>query len=325
MNSEVTSLDELLRTATPPGRRDTDPQRTRRAIVTGGSTGIGRYTAIALAQDGCDVGITHAHDDSAEDAELTARAIRHFGRKAFVEQADFKDPKTAPATVDRLVEALGGLDVYVSNAGMMVMQRFPHVELETLEEVFRVNTFAALLGCQRAMQHLLGTAMDPEPGAGPETKLGEMAESAVEAVGQKLGATPIKDRETPGRIIVVTSVHEHVASPVDTAYTMTKHALGGFIECAAFETVGKNVTVNGVRPGMIATPMNNMGPEKAQDTKQPHLPTSRAGHPAEIADMVRFLASDAASYINGQSYDVDGGMSIGAPMAMGMYRKAVRV
>ena len=320
MNSEVTSLDELLRTAIAPGSRGVDPKRTRRAIVTGSSTGIGRYTAIALAQDGCDVGITYAHDSSAEDAELTAQAVRHFGRKAVVEQADFKDPTVAPAMVDRMVEALGGLDVYVSNAGKMVMQRFPRVELETLEEVFRVNTFAALLGCQRAMQHLLGTAMDREP----ETKLGEMAESAVQAVGEKIGAAPIKDRETPGRIIVVTSVHEHVASPIDTAYTMTKHALGGFIECAAFETVGKNVTVNGIRPGAIATPMNSMGPEDALDSDAPLLPTSRVGHPAEIADAVRFLASDAASYINGQSYDVDGGLSIGAPMAMGMYRKAVK-
>ena len=312
MKSEVTTLDELLETLTPPGSRDVPAGRIRNAIVTGGDSGIGRYTAIALAQDGCDVAITYAHHP--EDAELTAEAIRRQGRRAIVQHMDLNDPQNAAPAVDAMVRELGGLDIFVNNAGEMEMKVFPDIELADLQQMFNVNTFGAVLAMQRAVRYMLGLGAESE-----ESKFEEIASMARKVVTGKVTSP----RKTPGRLIVITSVHEHIASPVDTVYTMTKHALGGFIKCAAYALAGTNVTVNGVRPGEISTPMNEAHPEDSLSTTRKYVPSKRPGHPAEIASMVRYLASDETAFINGASFDVDGGLSVGGPMASEGYQKAV--
>ena len=312
MKSEVTTLDELLDTLTPPGSRDVPAGRIRNAIVTGGDSGIGRYTAIALAQDGCDVAITYAHHR--EDAELTAEAVRRQGRRAVVQHMDLNDPQVAGPAVDAMVRELGGLDIFVNNAGEMEMKVFPDIELADLQQMFNVNTFGAVLAMQRAVRYMLGLDAEAE-----ESKFEEIAAMARKVVTGKVTSP----RKTPGRLIVITSVHEHIASPVDTVYTMTKHALGGFIKCAAYALAGTNVTVNGVRPGEITTPMNDAHPEDSLSTTRKYVPVKRPGHPAEIASMVRYLASDETAFINGASFDVDGGLSVGGPMASEGYQKAV--
>ncbi|WP_116125905.1 SDR family oxidoreductase [Lewinella sp. IMCC34183] len=312
MKSEVTTVDELLETLTPPGARDVPAGRIRNVIITGGDTGIGRYTALLLAKDGCDIALTYAHHR--EDAELTAEAIRRLGRRAFIQHMDLENPATAAPAVDAMVRELGSLDIFVSNAGEMDMKVFPELELGDLEKLFRINTFGAVLAMQRGVRYMLGLDAENE-----ESKFEEIAAMARKVLTGKVTSP----RSTPGRLIVVTSVHEHIASPVDTVYTMTKHALGGFIKCAAFALAGTNVTVNGVRPGEITTPMNDAHPEDALDMDRPHIPSKRPGHPAEIASMIRYLAGDDTAFINGVSYDVDGGMSIGGPMASAGYRKVV--
>ena len=312
MKSEVTTLEELLATNRTPGARMDEGRRVRKAIITGADTGIGRYTALALAEDGCDIAFTYAHHP--EDAELTAKAVRHFGRECYVHQMDLTDPQSAPAVIDAMVADLGGLDIFVSNAGKMTLKTFPELEYQDMTDLFNVNCFGAVLAVQQGARHMLG--VDPD---GNKSTIEEIAERARKALTGKL-ATP---RDLPGRIIVVTSVHEHVASPVDTTYTMTKHALGGFIKCAAYALGGTNVTVTGVRPGEIATPMNDMGPEEAFENTRKFLPTPRTGHPTEIASMIRYLAGNDTNFINGVSYDVGGGMSIGEPMAQEAYQQAV--
>ncbi len=213
-----------------------------------------------------------------------------------------------------MVAQLGGLDVFVSNAGTMVMQRMPNITLAEMHRLFNINTFGAVLGCQHALRHLVGLT-----GGEPESTVEMVKNQASKVLTGKI----TKARQTPGRIIVITSTHEHVASPADTVYTMSKHALGGFIKCAAFETGGLNVTVNGIRPGEVATPINSMGPEDGLDKSRPHIPAKRVGHPAEIAEAVRFLAADSSQFISGVSYDVGGGLSIAQPMAMKAYRAMV--
>ena len=308
--SEITDVDELLRSAVPPDARG--PDRTRRAIVTGGDTGIGRYIALALAADGCDVAFTYAHHEN--DAQVTAEAIRKLGRRAVVHQMDLEQPEHAEIAVDHMVDQLGGLDIFVNNAGTMITQVVPDIDLAAMEKLFRVNTFGAVLGVQRALRHMLDIEDEDKADVLTRTK---------DAARKLITGRVAKPRDTPGRVIIITSTHEHVASPVDTVYTMTKHALGGLVKCGAFSTAGLNITVNALAPGEIATPINGMHPDDGLKADRDDLPAKRAGHPTEIADAVRFLASDASSFINGVSYDVDGGLAIAEPMAMAMYRAMV--
>lgn len=200
----------------------------RKAIVTGGSSGIGRATAIALAKSGHDVAITYA--SSKDKARETAERIRAAGRNCFVQALDLTKPETAASCVDRMVEELGGLDVVVNNAGMMVRQKMPDIDLSSAYRIFNVNLFGAIMVIQNSLRHLLPAG---------------------------LGGPP---RDTPGRIIVVTSVHEHIANPTDPLYTMTKHALGGLVKCLTLELSPLNVTVNAVAPGEVATPITTSLP-----------------------------------------------------------------
>jgi len=263
---------------------------TRKAIITGGSTGIGRATAIALAQSDHDVAITYASSD--KEAEKTADLVRAEGVRCIIRQLDLSNPETANPCVDEMVKELGGLDVVVSNAGLMVKQKMPNIDLETTHKIFNVNTFGAMMVVQRAVHHMLPSGMDGQP------------------------------RETPGRVIVVTSVHEEIASPVDTLYTMTKHALGGLVKCLALDLSPLNITVNAVAPGEIATPMNDMEASDFDDTDRPAMPVRRTGHPDEIAAVIDFLAGEKAGFVTGVRWPVDGGFEAATPLAATAYREA---
>ena len=262
---------------------------TRKAIITGGSTGIGRATAVMLAKSDYDVAITYA--SSNHEAEKTKRMVEAEGQQCVVRQLDLTDPETAIPCVDEMVDQLGGLDVVVSNAGMMVNRKMPDIDLKTTNQIFNVNTFGAMLVVQRAVHHLLPGGMDGEP------------------------------RKAPGRVIFVTSVHEAIASPVDTLYTMTKHALGGLVKCLALDLSPLNVTVNSVAPGEIATPMNDMEPADYDNLDRPAIPARRAGHPDEVASVVRFLASEESGFVTGVRWPVDGGFEAATPLAASGYRK----
>lgn len=263
---------------------------TLRAIITGGSTGIGRATAIQMAKSGFDVAITYATSD--EEAKKTAEQVEAQGRRCIVKQLDLSDPETANPCVDEMVDELGGVDVVVSNAGLMVNQKMPEIDLETAHRIFNVNTFGAMMVIQRAVHHMLPAGMTGPP------------------------------RGTPGRVIVVTSVHEEIASPVDTLYTMTKHALGGMVKCLSLDLTPLNITVNAVAPGEIATPMNDMEPGDFDDTERPAIPARRSGHPDEIAAVIDFLASDKAGFVSGVRWPVDGGFEAATPLAATPYREA---
>ena len=227
---------------------------------------------------------------------------------------DLDMPQNSIPAVDAMVKDLGGLDVFVSNAGQMTKKIFPNLELSDLDHLFRVNTFGAVLAVQRGVRYMLG--MDPD---GNTSTFDDIATMARKVLTGKVSSP----RKTPGRVIIITSVHETIASPVDTTYTMTKHALGGFVKCAAFALADTNITINAVAPGEISTPMNNADPEDSLETDRKFIPARRPGHPAEIASMVRYLASDESAYVSGMSYAVDGGMTIGEPMASEMYQKMV--
>jgi NAD(P)-dependent dehydrogenase (short-subunit alcohol dehydrogenase family) len=248
----------------------------RIAIVTGSDSGIGKATAVALAQAGYDVGITF-HTD-AENAADTAREVESHGRRAEVRQLEAASPQTAARVVRELTEALGGLDAFVNNAG--TGHSTPVLELD--EETFRHVVDTDLTGAFFAAQ-----------------------QAAKTMVAQGRG----------GRIVNVTSVHEHVPLKGSVAYTAAKHGLGGVTKAMALELAEHGITVNSVAPGEISTPMTGQEDTDPHTEDRPGVPAGRPGDAREIAAAIVYLCSPEASYTTGASLVVDGGMLQMAAMA----------
>jgi NAD(P)-dependent dehydrogenase (short-subunit alcohol dehydrogenase family) len=248
----------------------------RTAIVTGSDSGIGRATALALATDGLDIGVTwHSDEDGAEE---TARCVRELGRNAVVAQLDTTDAPACGDVIDRLAVDLGGVDVFVNNAGMNGGTPF----FETTWEIWRSTVAADLDGAFVCIQRAARRMVDAGNG---------------------------------GRIIAVTSVHEHQPRVGSAAYDAAKHGLGGLIKTLALELGEYGITANSVAPGEISTPMNDAEDEDPYQTRRPGIPLRRPGAAEEIADVIAFLASPKASYVTGASWAVDGGMLQMGPQA----------
>ena len=247
---------------------DTQNFQPRTAIVTGSSSGIGRATAIALAHDGMDVGITwHSNE---EGAEATAAAVREFGRRAITIHLDTAEAPACADAVDALVEKLGGLDVFVNNAGATISSPFLEFDWDTWRQVITTDLDGAFACIQRAARHMV-------------------------------------QQGTGGRIIAVTSVHAFQPKAGYTAYSTAKHGLGGMIENIAIELARHGITANAVAPGEIDVRSSDRGDDVAA-IDRPGIPMGRAGRSSEIADVIAFLASAKSSYVNGASWVVDGGM-----------------
>ncbi|GAA3575071.1 SDR family oxidoreductase [Microlunatus spumicola] len=251
-------------------------ERARRAIVTASDSGIGRATAVALAAQGLDVGITWHTDEAG--AEATAEEVRGLGRQAYVERLDTSDVPGCAEVVDTLADRLGGLDVFVNNAGTGDGTLLVDMAWDDWRHVVAVDLDGAFVCLQRAARRMLAG------GRG-------------------------------GRLIAVTSVHEHQPRVGSGAYDAAKHGLGGLMKTFALELGRFGITANCVAPGEIATPMTGQEDEDPHGTARPGVPLNRPGHAREIAAVVAFLASPASSYVTGASWPVDGGMLQMGPMA----------
>jgi NAD(P)-dependent dehydrogenase (short-subunit alcohol dehydrogenase family) len=241
----------------------------RTAIVTGSDSGIGKATAVALAKAGMDIGVTW-HEDEA-GAEATAEEVRSHGRKAVVTRLDTTDIPACGDAVDALAAELGGVDVFVNNSGTGDSGSILELTYEQWRHTMMADLDGAFVCIQRAARHMV------EAGKG-------------------------------GRIIAVTSVHEHQPRIGSSAYDAAKHGLGGLIKTIALELGQHGITANAVAPGEIATPMTDQEDQDPRKVHRPGIPLGRPGDAREIAAVIAFLGSPASSYVTGASWVVDGGM-----------------
>jgi NAD(P)-dependent dehydrogenase (short-subunit alcohol dehydrogenase family) len=245
--------------------------RGRRALITGGDSGIGRAVAIAFAREGADVAISYLPEEQ-EDAEDTARWIRATERKALLLPGDAREESYSTGLVDRTIEEFGGLDVLVLNAAYQENRDgLENVPTEEFDRVFKTNLYSIMWIARQAIPSL-------KPGAS---------------------------------IIVTTSVQAFTPSPALIDYAMTKAAQVAFVKALAQQLGTRGIRVNGVAPGPIWTPLipATSWPDKLPSFGQ-DTPLGRAGQPAELAPAYVFLASPEASYVSGAIVPVTGGKPI---------------
>lgn len=240
----------------------------KRALITGGDSGIGRAVAIAYAREGADVAISYLPEEQA-DAESTAALIRAAGRTALLLPGDIREEGHCISIVNETVAKLGGLDILVLNAAYQENRDgLENLSTKEFDRVFKTNLYATLWIARTAIPHLA-------PGSS---------------------------------IISTSSIQASSPSPELIDYAMTKAALVAFTQALAQQLGATGVRVNAVAPGPIWTPLipATSWPEKlptfGQDT-----PLGRAGQPAELAGAYVFLASPEASYVSGAVVPVTGG------------------
>jgi NAD(P)-dependent dehydrogenase (short-subunit alcohol dehydrogenase family) len=246
------------------------------AIITGSDSGIGKATAVALARRGHDIGITYSRDE--EGARAAADEVRSHGRRAEVRHLDLTETGKVQRTIDELADALGGVDVLVNNAGTGAGTPFLELELAEWRDVLEVDLTGAFLAAQAAARRMV-------------------------------------DAGVSGRIVNVTSVHEHVPLKGSTPYVAAKHGLGGLTKNMALELADHGITVNSVAPGEIATPMTGQEDRDPRDEERPGIPARRPGDAREVAELIAYLASAEASYTSGASFVIDGGLLLMAAQA----------
>ncbi len=243
---------------------------TRIALVTGGSRGIGRACAIALAEHGCDV-IVNFHRDAAAANEVVTHILA-LGRRAVALQADVGDPEAVRAMIATATETFGAITILVSNAGMAPLTSLESIPLDEWDTVFTTN-------------------------ARPVLQLVQLLLPGMRTAGH-------------GRIVTVASQAGVSGGVfIGAHYAASKGAIIALTRSIAKYTAGlTDVTANCVAPGLIDTDLVSGFPPEAVTRMTQGIPMKRLGSPREVGDVVAFLCSPAASYVTGTLLPVDGGL-----------------
>lgn len=240
----------------------------RVAVVTGASRGIGRATALALAEEGADVAINFQRNEAL--AKEVAQAIERMGRGAEIFQADVSDLEQVLRMRDAVLQRFERVDILVNNAGINRDRSFAKMDAESWRSVIDVN-LNSVFNCTKAFLE------------------------GMTARGY-------------GRIINISSIIGQTGNFGQSNYAAAKAGLFGFTKTLAREVARKGITVNAVAPGFIATEMVNALPQDVQERLLAQIPIRRFGKPEEVAKAVLFLASEDTSYITGHVLNVNGGM-----------------
>jgi NAD(P)-dependent dehydrogenase (short-subunit alcohol dehydrogenase family) len=241
----------------------------RKALITGGDSGMGRAAAIAYAREGADVAISY-YPTEEPDARQVIELIKAEGRKAMALPGDLREMAYCKKLVAQAMEGLGGLDIIVSNAGrQQVFEQITDMPDEEFDAIIKTNIYAPFWILKAALPHL------------------------------KPGAT----------IIATTSEQAYDPSPNLYAYAQTKAATMNFVKSLAKALGPKGIRVNGVAPGPIYTPLQISGGATEQKFTNfgKEYPLGRAGQPAELASIYVQLAAEDATYTTGNVYGAGGG------------------
>lgn len=246
----------------------------KRAIVTGGTRGIGRAIVKELAARSCcgvlfsDVAFFyHSCDECADEIQ---KEINNPGTKIYAYQADASSFEDAQATVEKAVQQLGGIDILVNNAGITRDNLLLRMNQEEFDSVISVNLKSVFNYTKAVMKYMI--------------------------------------KQRSGRIVNIASVVGLVGNPGQANYAASKAGVIGFTKAVAKELASRNITVNAVAPGFIETEMTKKLTEDQRETLLRNIPLKRMGTPEDVAKVVGFLCSDDADYITGQVIAVDGGM-----------------
>jgi 3-oxoacyl-[acyl-carrier protein] reductase len=244
------------------------------ALVTGGSRGIGRGIVLALAREGAKViFVFHSNQQAATELE---QEVAKTGGVAKGVQADVSDPASAERVVAAVLAEHGRLDILVNNAGVIRDKLFVQMDADDWNAVINTNLNGVFAFCKAASKQMV-----------------------------------FKQRS--GRIINVSSIAADHVNKGQANYAASKGAINSFTRVLAAELGARNVLVNAVSPGFIATDMSQAVRNMAgEDNLKKLIPVKRLGNPEDIAGVVVFLCSPAAAYITGQVITVDGGLSLGA-------------
>ncbi|AXH95711.1 SDR family oxidoreductase [Ornithinimicrobium avium] len=265
-------LDAELMPTTDRGQtsyRGTGRLEGRRALITGGDSGIGGAVAIAYAREGADVAINYLPEEE-EDADLVAGLVEAEGRTCVRIPADLREREACDAIVAKAVEGLGGLDALVVNAGRQTWsEAIVDISDEQFDNTVRTNIYAMFWICRAAVPHL-------QPGS---------------------------------TIVMSTSVQAYSPSETLLDYAMTKAAINTFAKGLAKQLAPEGVRVNAVAPGPVWTPLQvaEGQPKKKLPTFGQGQPIGRAAQPVELAPAYVFLASPESSYVIGETLNVNGG------------------
>jgi len=244
----------------------------RKALITGGDSGIGAAVAIAYAREGADVAITYLPEEES-DARHVVELIEAAGRTAVAIPGDLTDAAFCRELVDRAVEGLGGLDALVNVAGKQVWQKkIEDITDEQFDATFKTNVYAAFWIIKAALPHL-----------GP-------------------GST----------IINTASLEAYTPAPDRLDYATTKGAINNFSKGLATQLVERGIRVNVVAPGptwTVLQPTRGVDPETLPEFGSSESPMGRAAQPAEQAPAYVFLASAESSFVAGETLNVNGGMN----------------